>query len=138
MYIPTLDELATMPFVSEDNKAAFEEYIANDRYLSKHRGEYSKRNAGKAPWLNRINFKFAQEFYFNVTGHKHTLDVGLDINNLGNLFCSKWGAYKVLNSDVVLNYDKNNNVYTFNRPTWSVYNNLSSTWQILLHVRYSF
>ena len=136
MYIPTVDELAAMPFVSEENKAAFEEFIANDRYLSKHRGEYSKRNAGKAPWLNRINFKFAQEFYFNVTGHKHTLDVGLDINNLGNLFCSKWGAYKVLNNDVVLNYS--NGEYTFNQPTWSVYNNLSSTWQILLHLRYAF
>lgn len=136
MYIPTVDELAAMPFVSEENKAAFEEYISNDRYLSKHRGEYSKRNAGVAPWLNRIGFKFAQEFYFNVTGHKHTLDVGLDINNLGNLFCSKWGAYKVLSSDVILNYS--NGTYTFNQPTWSVYNNLSSTWQILLHLRYAF
>ena len=136
MYIPTVDELAAMPFVSEENKAAFEEYISNDRYLSKHRGEYSKRNAGVAPWLNRINFKFSQEFYFNVTGHKHTLDVGLDINNLGNLFCSKWGAYKVLDSDVVLNYK--DNVYTFNQPTWSIYNNLSSTWQILVHLRYAF
>lgn len=136
MYIPTADELAAMPFISDENKAAFEAYIAGDRYLSKHRGEYSKRNAGKAPWLNRINFKFAQEFYFNVTGHKHTFDVGLDINNIGNLFCSKWGAYKVLNSDVVLNF--NNGEYTFDQPVWSIYNNLSSTWQILVHVRYAF
>ena len=136
MYIPTQDELAAMPFITEDNKAEFEAFIASDPYLSKHRGEYSKRNAGKAPWLNRINFKFSQEFYFNVTGHKHTLDVGLDINNLGNLFCSKWGAYKVLDSDVVLNYK--DNVYTFTQPTWSIYNNLSSTWQILVHLRYAF
>ena len=136
MYIPTADELAAMPFTSEENRAAFEEYIAGDRYLSKHRGEYSKRNAGVAPWLNRVNFRFAQEFYFNVTGHRHTLDVGLDINNVGNLLCSKWGAYKVLNSDVVLNYKDGE--YTFSQPTWSVYNNLSSTWQILLHLRYAF
>jgi len=136
MYIPTVDELAAMPFISDENKAAFEEYIASDSYLSKHRGEYSKRNAGKVPWLNRINFKFSQEFYFNVSGHKHTLDVGLDINNLANLFYSKWGVCKVLDNDVVLNYK--DGTYTFSQPTWSVYNNLSSTWQILVHLRYAF
>jgi hypothetical protein len=40
------------------------------------------------------------------------------------------------NSDVVLEYK--NNQYTFTQPTWSVYNNLSSTWQILVHLRYAF
>lgn len=136
MYIPTQAELASMPFFSEENKFEFEYFIDNDRYLSKHRGEYSKRNCAKAPWLNRINFKLSQEIYFYAGGEKHTLDVGLDINNLGNLFSSKWGAYKVLKSDVVLNYK--DGVYTFTQPTWSVYNNLSSTWQILVHLRYAF
>lgn len=141
MYIPTTDELAVMPFVSEENKAEFEAFINSDRYLSKHRGEYSKRNGGLAPWLNRINFKVAQEFYFNINGHKQTIDVGVDFNNIANLFSSKWGAYKVLNSDVVLNYAKDSEgvyKYEFTNPTWSVYNNLSSTWQILVHLRYSF
>jgi hypothetical protein len=57
MYIPTTEELASMPFSSEENREAFEEFIASDPYLSKHRGEYSKRNGGKAPWLNLINFR---------------------------------------------------------------------------------
>ena len=136
MYIPTTDELAEMPFVSEENRAAFEEFINSDSYLSKHRGEYSMRNGGKAPWVNRINLKVAQEFYFNVSGHKQTLDVGVDFNNLGNLLCSKWGAYKVLDNEVVLRYD--NGSYTFTPSTWSFYNSLSSTWQILLHLKYAF
>ena len=34
MYIPTTDELAEMPFVSEENRAAFEEFINSDSYLS--------------------------------------------------------------------------------------------------------
>ena len=138
MYIPTADELAAMPFVSEENRAAFEEFITNDPYLNKHRGEYSMRNGGKSPWVNRINFKIDQEIYFNVNGHRQTLDVGIDFNNLGNLFCSKWGAYKVLDNEVVLKYDSNSGNYTFTPSTWSVYNSLSSTWQILLHVRYAF
>ena len=136
MYIPTSEELAAMPFVSEENRAAFEEFISSDRYLSKHRGEYSKRNGGKAPWVNRINFKVAQEIYFNVKGHKQTLDVGVDFNNLTNLFSSKWGAYRVLNTDVVLQYRPEG--YVFTPSSWSYYNNLVSTWQILLHVKYAF
>ena len=138
IYIPTTEELANMPFSSEENRAAFEEYIINDRYLSKHRGEYSKRNGGVAPWVNRINLKLAQEFYFFVSDHRQILDVGLDINNLGNLLCSKWGTFKVLDDNVILKYNNDSEEYTFTPATWSVYNNLSSTWQILLHVRYSF
>ena len=138
MYIPTAEELAAMPFSSAENRAAFEEFISNDRYLSKHRGEYSKRNGGKAPWLNRINFKVAQEFYFNVTGHRQSLEVGVDFNNLANLFCSKCSAYRVLDSETVLHYDKESGKYSFTQPTWSVYNNFSSTWQILLHLKYEF
>lgn len=138
MYIPTAEELAAMPFSSAENRAAFEEFISSDRYLSKHRGEYSKRNGGNVPWINRINFKVAQEFYFNVTGHKQSLEIGADFNNLANLFCSKWGTYKVLDSETVLQYDKENGKYSFTQPTWSVYNNFTSTWQILLHLKYAF
>ena len=138
IYIPTEEELAAMPFVTEENRAAFEEFISSDNYLRKHRGEYSMRNGGRSPWVNRINFKIDQEIYFNINGHKQTLDVGVDFNNLGNLLCSKWGAYKVLDNEVVLRYDKQSGSYTFTPSTWSYYNNLSSTWQILLHVKYSF
>jgi hypothetical protein len=138
IYIPTEEELAEMPFVSEENRAAFEEYICSDHYLSKHRGEYSLRNGGKAPWVNRLNLKVSQEIYFNINGHKQTVDVGIDFNNLGNLLCSKWGAYQILDNEVVLNYDTKSEKYTFTPSTWSVYNSLSSTWQILLHVKYAF
>lgn len=136
IYIPTSEELAEMPFVSDENRAAFEEFISSDLYLSKHRGEYSKRNGGLVPWVNRINFKVSQEIYFNVKGKKQTLDLGLDFNNIANLFCSKWGAYKELDNEVVLEYKDEK--YTFTPSTWSYYNNLSSTWQILVHVRYVF
>ena len=136
MYIPTSEELASMPFVSEENRAAFEAFISNDKYLGKHRGSYSKRNGGLAPWVNRISFKLAQEFYFYPKGQKHTLDVGVDFHNIANLFCNKWGTYKVLNNDIVLKYD--NGHYTYTPSTWAVYNDLSSTWRILVHVKYAF
>ena len=136
MYIPTTEELASMPFSSEENREAFEEFIASDPYLSKHRGEYSKRNGGKAPWLNLINFRISQEIYFNIAGRRQTLDVGLDLNNLANLLNPKWGALQVLDNDEILQYK--DNTYTYTSSKWALYNNISSTWQILFHLRYSF
>lgn len=138
MYIPTEEELATMPFASDEERNAFNEFISSDTYLSKNRGQYSMRNGGKSPWVNRINFKVEQEFYFNTSGHKQTLNMGVDFNNLGNLLCNKWGAYQVLNNEVVLTYDSERQEYSFIPSTWSVYNSLSSTWQILVHLKYAF
>lgn len=136
VYIPTKEELANMPFSSEENRAAYEAFISNDSYLSAHRGEYSKRNGAVCPWLNRFNFKIDQEFYFNVAGRLTTLQVGADINNIGNLINSNWGCYQQLSSETILQLK--NGSYTFTEPNWHKYNNFFSTWNVLLHVRYSF
>lgn len=136
VYIPTAEELAAMPFASDENRDAYEAFISGDSYLSAHRGEYSKRNGAIAPWVNRINFKVDQEFYFNLGGRQTTLEVGADVNNLLNLFNSSWGVYKQLSSENILSYKAGQ--YKFTEPTWNSYNNFVSTWSILLHVRYSF
>lgn len=136
IYVPTDEELSSMPFSSDENRAAYGEFIANDSYLSRHRGEYSMRGAMLAPWHNRLDVKVCQEFYFDVNGHRTTLEVGADINNVANLLNSEWGTYKQLTSQTVLNYK--NGKYTFAEPKWNVYSNLLSAWQVLLHVRYSF
>jgi len=138
IYIPTTEELKAMPFTSEENKEEYEAFIASDKYLSKHRGQYSERNGVVAPFLSRINVRVAQEFYFNVAGKKNTLEIGLDIKNLGNMINSNWGVYKQLSSNSILTYDKSANTYTFTAPTWKPYNSLASTWQMLLSARWSF
>lgn len=136
VYIPTTAELAEMPFSSEENRKAYEEFIANDPYLSAHRGQYSKRNGALAPWLNRVNLSLSQEFYFNVAGRQTTLNLGADVNNLLNLFNSNYGTYQQLKSENILSYKGGQ--YTFTEPTWSSYNSFYSTWSLLLHIRYSF
>ena len=136
VYIPTQEELANMPFSSDENRDAYEAFIANDSYLSAHRGEYSKRNGAVCPWLNRISFKIDQEFYFNVAGRLTTLQIGADVNNIGNLINSNWGCFQQLSSETILQLK--NGTYTFNEPNWHKYNNFLSTWNVLLHVRYSF
>ena len=136
IYIPTASELKNMPFTSEENKAAFESFIASDKYLSKHRGQYSERNGAVAPWLNRINVRIAQDVYFNIAGKKQTIEIGLDIKNVGNLLNSNWGVYKQLSTNTILKYA--DGAYTFTLPEWKNYNSLSSTWQMLLSARWAF
>ncbi len=137
IYIPTASELKSMPFSSEDNKAAYETFIQNDKYLSKHRGEYSTRGSAVAPWQNRFNLKFTQDINFNVErGKVNTVQIGFDINNVANLLNSNWGATDRMNQDNILNYK--NGKYTFTEPEWTKYNSTFSTWQMLLSLRYFF
>ena len=136
IYIPTSAELAAMPFADAANRDAYEAFIASDSYLSRHRGQYSERNGVVAPMLNRINVRVAQDFYFDIAGRRQTLELGLDVKNLGNLLNSDWGVYKAISSTSILKWDGTN--YTFTAPTWSSKNNLVSTWQMLLSARWSF
>ncbi|MCQ2302034.1 MAG: carboxypeptidase regulatory-like domain-containing protein [Bacteroidales bacterium] len=141
LYIPTNEDLNNMNFVSEENKEAFKSFIENDAYMSTHRGQYEQRNAIVTPWLNRINFHIAQDFNFKVAGKTNTIEVAADIKNIGNLLYNKWGSYKVLSNNVVLDYATDadgNGTYTFTEPTWKDYANTASTWSAVLSLRYKF
>ena len=138
MYIPTEKELEAMPFSSEDNKAAFNEFIAGDKYLSQHRGEYSERGAIVMPWYNQFNLKINQDFNFMVAGKKQTVQLGLDIKNLGNLLNPAWGSIQSWGSNSILTLK--DGAYTFNadQAKWSTYSGTISTWSMLLSARYFF
>ena len=41
----------------------FEDYIKQDPYLSKHRGEVAERNGANRPWYNRLDMKFLQDHF---------------------------------------------------------------------------
>ena len=141
IYIPTDANLNEMTFVDEANKAAFKSFIEGDKYLSTHRGQYSERNAILAPWLNRINFHIGQEFKFKVAGKPNSIEIAADVKNIANLLNNKWGNYKALSSNVILNCSKNeegNYVYEFTEPKWDNYANTLSTWSAVLSFRYKF
>lgn len=138
IYIPTEKDLESMTFTDPDNKKAFNDFIAGDKYLSKHRGEYSQRGGVVAPWQHRFNFKVAQDFDFRVARKKNTIQVALDINNLGNLLNSNWGAYDKLSGDQILKYDAKTSTYTFTEPKWTKVTTVASTWEMLLSVRWFF
>ena len=136
VYIPTNDELASMPFADADNKAAFKTFLETDEYMSTHRGQYEERNAIVNPWLNRINIHVGQEFMFNVLGQKQSIEITADVKNVANLLNSSWGTYKSLENYNILTYANGN--YTFNQPEWKDYSDILSTWSAMLSLRYKF
>lgn len=138
VYIPTESDLKNMTFADDANREAFNKFIENDKYLSRHRGEYSERGGVVAPWQHRFNFKVAQDFDFRVAGRKNTIQVALDVNNIGNLLNSNWGTYDRLSSDCILKYDSKTSTYTFTEPTWSKVATVASTWEMLLSLRWFF
>ncbi len=138
LYIPTSSELSAMPFSSDANRNAYESYIASDRYLSAHRGEYAVRGGAVMPWYGTLSAKVSQDFIFNVAGRDHTLRLGADINNVGNLLNSAWGNVQQIKSAAAISLE--DGVYTFNEAQckFDTYANSISTWSILFSARYFF
>lgn len=89
---------------------AFFKYIEQDKYLSSRKGMYAERNGAQYPWRNRVDAKIMQEFFVNVAGKRNTIQVSLDIINLGNLLNSKWGLSKSVNQTSILNMNNNSSV----------------------------
>lgn len=150
LYVPTHEQLDQMTFADKtdndgkvtyaaaDQKADFWEFINQDDYLSKHKGEYTKRGGAVMPWQHVLNFKFAQDFYVNVKGRRNTITVGIDINNIANLLNKSWGNYQRISTSSLLNYNASAQTYQFNKPSWNKYANPISTWSAMFSVRYTF
>lgn len=138
LYVPTEEQLAGMTFAKEGQKEAFWEFINQDKYLSKHIGEYTTRGGAVMPWRHELNFKFAHDFYFNIKGKRNALTVGVDVNNIANLLNRNWGNVEQISTSKPLTYDSKTQVYTFTQPKWSNKASTASTWSALLSIRYTF
>ena len=79
-------------FTVADQKAAWEAYIVQDKYLSAHRGEYAARNAVFLPVQFKSDLGVTQEIFANSGGKRNTLSLRFDILNLDNLLNHNWGA----------------------------------------------
>ena len=133
VYIPTEDNLSEMPFVSEENKDAFNKFISADKYLSAHRGQYAERGAVVAPWRHTINAKYERTYKFR---NGMSYSIGVDVKNIANLFWRGWGNAQILNSGDILKW--NGDEYTFTDPTWNTSASTYSTWSAALNLRFNF
>jgi hypothetical protein len=100
MYIPR--NINDIQFIDKPNMTAeaqaqaFWNYLEGDKYLSAHKGEFAERNAFVGPWLNRFDMKFLQDIFSGFgTERRYTLQLSLDVLNIGNLLNPKWGCYQI-------------------------------------------
>lgn len=84
------------PFTVKEQQDAFDAFVDNDKYLSKIRGSFAGRNGALAPWVSRFDFKVMQDIFTNIGKQKNTLQISLDVVNLGNLINSHWGVQQTL------------------------------------------
>ena len=126
----------------------FEDYISQDKYLDKHRGQVAERNGASYPWYNRLDMKFLQDIFTNIGKNKHTLQFSADVVNFLNLLNHDWGIrdiYTVRNPLTVSSVSggiPSFYITAYNgAPVMKTFvNNVSttSTWAMQLGVRYIF
>ena len=145
IFIPTTAQIATMTFSGAGQGAALDKYINQDDYLSGRRGQYAERYGALAPWRGKWDFKILQDYNFKVGAAKktHTIQLSLDVLNLGNLLNSDWGLIQQPNSVQPIGVSVVNKVptYTFNgdqTKTFSYDASLASRWQAQFGIRYIF
>ncbi len=66
-------------------------FIEADDYLSTRRGQYAERNAARTPFTHQFDIKILQDIFTNIGGKRNTLQLSLDIFNVGNLLNKDWG-----------------------------------------------
>lgn len=79
-------------FTVQQQKDAWEAYIKQDPYLSKHRGQYAERGAAFLPRLVRADVSVTQDLSRMVRGTRNSFQARLDILNFTNMINSNWGV----------------------------------------------
>ena len=133
---------------------AFFAYVDQDKYLRTRVGKYAERNGALLPWRNNFDAKLMQEFFVKVGGKRNTIQVSLDILNVGNFLNKNWGKADYYNQNNILVPANNASVVAGGsvKPTFKLnpYNNTmlsqtyrdnlsyTSTYSMQLGIRYIF
>lgn len=151
IYIPS--ERGDIQFVSSEDEDAFFAFLEQDKYLKNHQGEYAEAYAARAPWVHNFDLRITQDFSINAGNTRHTLQLSLDILNIGNLINSEWGVSKNMfnsNNGQILRYEgvDESNVPSFSmvrdsddnflKETYSTYYSFTEAWYLQIGARYIF
>lgn len=133
----------------------FWNYVENDSYLKTKKGDYVERNASLMSWINRFDFKVAQDFYTKIGTRRYGIQVSLDILNVGNLLNSKWGTYETcglksydnvsllkttsaVGSPLTYQINADSHASFINKATWNRIPSTSNVWSMQLGVKLTF
>ena len=109
IYIPTTSELQAQTFLpltvsgvtytDVQQKTAYENFILNDKYLSKNRGKFAERNSNRTPFTHIIDMKITQAFNLKLGDRTYSAEVGYSMFNFTNFLNRDWGRQYVVNDD---------------------------------------
>ena len=153
MYIPA--DKSEIRFIDSDNEARFWEFLEQDKYLSANKGKYAEAYAVAQPFRHVFDFRYAHDFTVKVGNTRNTLQLSLDVQNVGNLFNSRWGVSKTWSPDVPKDTNGNAKIIKFERidpdgvpvfstavnsgvSTWDYSHTLSNCWYMQIGVKYMF
>ncbi len=98
MYVPgqpnEIRFVASGAMSAADQAAMFWNYVNENEYLKSRMGEYAERYGDLQPWMHRFDAKILQDIFANFgTDRKYTLQLSLDLLNVGNMINDSWGTY---------------------------------------------
>lgn len=118
-------------------------FINQDDYLKDRKGMYAERGGAKMPWHHQLDFKYLRDMSIKIGQTKHSLQLGLDVENVLNFLCKDWGLYKQITGNALLTYKDGQ--YTYNTvngerhlSTSQNYEALASTYRLQFTIRYLF
>jgi len=88
-------------YTAQQQADIFWDIVEGDSYLKSRKGKYTERNGAVAPWRHQFDFRLSQEIFHGIGGGKNSLEFFWDVFNIGNLFNSSWGIFKI-NNNVLL------------------------------------
>jgi hypothetical protein len=124
--------------------ARLDQFIEADPCLREQRGRVLSRNTCRNPWFGTLNARLSKSV---PTGAGRSLDLGVDLYNVLNLFDREWGQYRVTYSNNpsvpmlrLVGYDASGGrgVYQLTLPPRNAVQDLESRWQAEVSVRYVF
>ncbi len=135
-----------------EQSAEFEKYIEGNPYLKSRRGQYAERNGDRTPFSHQFDLKFLQDLFVNVGGKKNTVQLSIDIMNVGALVNKNWGKQyqggqsfwdNSFRPIVFDSFEKDTNIPQYRlgnlndgKPYYQ--HNLSSRWSAQVGLRYLF
>ena len=155
IYVPTDEQVNNneFRFVNADSRDRFMDYVHKDKYMSKHQGGYAEPYTVYSPWVHRVDFGYKHDFTVKAGNTKNTLQLGVDIKNILNLFNSSWGVSKYLNPEIgsearILKYEgvDADGYATFSTPsaisgstkTFVPFHDLGQCWYASIGIKYIF
>ncbi len=153
LYIPK--DKSEIRFVDDASEAAFWSFVNQDKYMSAHKGQYAEAYAVNQPFRHVFDFRFAHDFIVKVGSVRNTLQLSVDVQNVGNLFNSRWGVTKGWSPEVPHDSNGNAKVLRFERidpdgvpvfsatvdpgvRTWDYSHTLANCWYMQVGLKYMF